>query len=129
MNKKFNNWLNNLKEAWESLNPEKAANLFSRDVKYYESALKMPCENWDQVYDLWKVIPNNQKSAVFSFSILFTQANFCVANWQVERVLLPQNSRQKIDGIFIFSLNSENLCNYFKQWRTAETAPGSQKTF
>jgi len=117
---KFQNWLDQLGEAWVNLNPQEAANLFSKDVEYYESALKAPCENWNQVLDLWKVIPTNQKDVAFNFDILFNSDNSCVANWRIDRTLLPQNIQQKIDGIFVFKLNDDGLCDYFKQWRTVE---------
>ncbi|MFA5023932.1 MAG: hypothetical protein WC523_03190 [Patescibacteria group bacterium] len=55
------------------------------------------------------------------FTNLSIKENSCVVNWQVERILFPQNEKQIIDGAFVFSLNNENLCNYFKQWRTVET--------
>ncbi len=117
---KFQDWLKHLGEAWSNLDAESAANLFSKDVEYYESALANPCENWDKVYELWKVIPINQKEVNFDFNILATSDNLCVANWRIKRTLLPQNTKQKIDGIFVFKLNENGLCNYFKQWRTVE---------
>lgn len=120
MNEKFQNWLDALGHAWIDLNPKEASDLFSKDVEYYESALKAPCDNWDQVFDLWKVVPNNQKDITLKFEILSTTENLCVANWWMERMLLPGEIRQKIDGIFVFKLNDNGLCNYFKQWRTVE---------
>jgi hypothetical protein len=119
---KFEHWLNKFKKNWIALDPLNAANLFSKDVEYYESALKVPCENWNKVFDLWKVIPTNQRDVTFNFTILAISENFCVANWQVERTQLPQNTKQKIDGIFVLKLNKDGLCNYFKQWRTIEEA-------
>ena len=117
---KFQNWLKQLGKAWSDLDPQTAANLFAKDVEYYESTLKDPIESWDRVLDLWKIIPNNQKDVSFRFKIISTTGNLCVANWWVERTLLPQNIKQKIDGIFVFKLNEDGLCDYFKQWRTAE---------
>lgn len=117
---KFQNWLNELGEAWSNLEPRKAANLFAKDIEYYESVLKDPLKDWNKVFDLWKIIPKNQKDVSFNFEIIAIDGKMCVANWRVERTLLPQNTRQKIDGIFVFKLNNEGLCNFFKQWRTAE---------
>ena len=117
---KFQNWLNKLGQAWMNLNPETAAGLFSKDVEYYESTLKAPCQNWNEVFDLWKIIPTNQKDVIFNFEILTSSENLCIANWRVERIQLPQNTKQKIDGIFVFKLNENGLCNYLKQWRTVE---------
>lgn len=120
MIKKFTDWLNQLGKAWASLDYQGAANLYSKDVKYYESALKNSCENWNEVLTLWKVVPNNQKNVTFNFDIISYSEDICVANWKVERTLLIDESKQKIDGIFVFKLNDDGLCNYFKQWRTVE---------
>ncbi len=117
---KFQHWLKQLGKAWSDLDPQNAANLFSKDVEYYESALKDPCESWDKMFALWKVIPTNQKDVTYDFDIITILKDVCVANWRVERILLPQNTKQKIDGIFVFRLNGTGLCDYFKQWRTVE---------
>jgi hypothetical protein len=118
----FQDWLNKLGNAWVDLDPQNAVNLFSKDVEYYESALKVPCQNWDKVFDLWKVIPTNQKDVIFDYDVLAISGNLCIANWRVTRTQLPQLTSQKIDGIFVFKLNNDALCNYFKQWRTVEQA-------
>lgn len=116
----YQRWLNDLGKAWVALNPKNAVNLFSKDVEYYETATSKPCENWDAVFDLWKIVPTNQKDVAFDFDILAISENLCVANWRVERTLLPQNTTQKIDGIFVLKLNKDGLCNYFKQWRAVD---------
>ena len=116
----FQNWLDQLGKKWIALDPEGAADLFSKDVVYFESTLKNPCKSWGEVFELWKVIPDNQKDITYNFEILAIKDDLCVANWQMERTLLPQNIKQKIDGIFVIKLNKDGLCNYFKQWRTAE---------
>ncbi len=113
----YQHWLTDLGKAWVALDPQIAANLFSKDVEYYESATKKPCQSWDEVFDLWKVIPANQKDVSFDYDVLAVSGNLCIVNWRVERTQLPQLSHQKIDGIFVIKLNDEGLCNYFKQWR------------
>lgn len=116
----FKDWLNKLEKAWVDLDPKNAVNLFSKDVEYYESALKVPCQNWNEVFDLWKVVPANQKDVSFNYDILAISKGLCVVNWRMERTQLPQLTHQKIDGIFVLRLNEDGLCNYFKQWRTVE---------
>ena len=115
---KFKKWLEELGKAWSSLDYQAAANLFAENVEYYESVFNKPLKNWNEVFNLWKVIPSNQTDVSFKFEVISTSKNLCVANWQVERILLPQNIKQSIDGIFVFRLNENGLCNYFKQWRT-----------
>lgn len=117
---KFKDWFNKLGQSWTERDPLRAANLFSKDVQYYESAFNSPCENWKKVLDLWKSVPINQKDITFNFEIILTKGNLAIANWTVSRTLLPANKKQMINGIFIIRLNKDNLCNYFKQWRTVK---------
>jgi hypothetical protein len=121
MNKnKFINWLEKMGEAWIERDPQKAANLFSKDVEYYESVFDSPCGSWNEVLNLWKVVPINQNQVTFNFEIIALAKDFAVANFKVTRVILPTNKKQAIDGIFIIKLNNEGLCNYFKQWRSVK---------
>lgn len=117
---RFDEWLRKLGEAWCEGDAQKAASLFSKNVEYYESVLGLPCENWNKVLDLWKAVPNNQRDVTFSFELVAEADSLAVANWKVSRTLLPANKKQIIDGIFIVKLNDENLCSYFKQWRTVK---------
>jgi len=120
MNKSdFKVWLKKFGESWSRRNP-KTASLFSRDCKYYESALGEPCKSWDDIFKLWLVVPENQKDVAFNFQIIAFSDNTCAANWRVTRTLLPSKEKQIIDGIFQISLNKQGLCNYFKQWRTVK---------
>ena len=117
---KFQDWFEKLGKAWSARDPQKAANLFSKNVKYYESVFDPPCESWDKVFELWKVVPENQKDVIFEFEIMAVSDDLAVANWKVNRTLLPSNRKQNIDGIFVAKLNEEGLCNYFKQWRAVQ---------
>ncbi len=116
----FINWLDNFKKAWENRNPEKAASLFSKDVVYFESPLNEPCENWDTVLKLWKVVPENQKDVNFSYEIILSDEKIAVVNWKLSRIKLPTNEKEVIDGIFLLSLDSGGLCKFFKQWRVVK---------
>jgi len=119
-NNQFTEWFNKLGKAWIERDPHEAANLFSKDVKYYESVFDSPCENWNRVFELWKVVPTNQKNVTFDFEVIAIKDNLAVANWKVTRILLSTNQKQIIDGIFVIKLNNEGRCNYFKQWRAVK---------
>ncbi len=116
----FTEWFNKLGKAWTERDPHQAANLFSKEVEYYESVLNPPYENRDKVFELWKVVPFNQKDVTFDFEIIATKDDLAVANWKVARTLLPTNQKQMINGIFVITLNERGLCKYFKQWRTVK---------
>ncbi len=117
---KFTEWFNKFGEAWTERDPHKIANLFSKDVEYYESVFDSPCESLDRFMELWNVVPNNQKDIIFKFEVIATKDDLAVANWKVSRTLLPTNQKQMIDGIFVIKLNDEGRCKYFKQWRSVK---------
>lgn len=113
----YEKWTKDLMDSWSFLEGQKTALLFSKDVKYYETPMGEPCNSWEDVVKLWEVVPNNQKDITYKFHILCCNNNVCVINWQLERIFIPNNEKQIIDGIFQISLDDKGLCNYFKQWR------------
>ena len=113
----YEKWTKNLMDSWSSLEGSKTALLFSKDVKYYEAPMDVPCNSWEDVAKLWGVVPNNQKDITYRFNILCCTNDICIVNWKLDRIFIPTNEKQRIDGIFQISLNNEGLCNYFKQWR------------
>lgn len=119
--KQLKNWLGNFKDAWKQRNPEKAALLFSKDVIYYENPFSKPCNNWEEVLGLWEAVPQNQKDVSFGYEIINITEKLGIVNWKVSRTKLPSNQKEFIDGIFLISLNTDGLCNFFKQWRAVKT--------
>ena len=113
-------WVKKLGNAWSSRDNKAAASLFTKNCSYYESALEKPCNNWSYILKLWSIVPKNQKNVVFKFKILAISDKFGIVNWKVERILLPSNEKQVIDGIFQISLDKNGLCTFFKQWRTSK---------
>lgn len=116
----FEFWFKKLGKAWSERDPRAAASLFSKDCKYYESVFEEPCKNWNDIFKLWKAVPENQKDVNFNFRVLAASDNSSIANWQVTRTYLPTKKKQFIDGIFQVSLNKQGLCIYFKQWRAVK---------
>lgn len=116
-------WMNKFMESWKDLDGVKTADLLSKDVKYYETPNGNPCASWEEVLDLWKIVPDNQKDIDYSFKIICYSNEFCVINWKMKRVFISElgESKQCIDGIFQISLNDDGKCNFFKQWRYTET--------
>lgn len=113
-------WAQNLGLAWEKRDALAAATLFAKNVQYYESVFSSPCKNWNVVYELWKAVPQNQKEVCFSLQQVLVNERTGIVHWNLSRILLPSNQKQKIDGIFMIKLNSKGLCTFFKQWRAVK---------
>lgn len=116
--KNYDLWLHEFMESWKNLEGIKTTELFSKDVKYYESPMGEPCKTWEEVEDLWRVVNYNQKVQSYSFEILCQTEDLAIVNWQMERTM--NGVPQKIDGIFQISLNDDNKLTFFKQWRATK---------
>lgn len=119
MKPNYYEWMTNFMDSWKDLDGVKTTNWLSKNVKYFETPDGDPCSSWDEVLALWVVVPNNQKDISYSFQIVCSTEEVAVINWKMTRTLITTagNVKQKIDGIFQVSLDDENKCNYFKQWR------------
>lgn len=114
---KYEYWTKDFMESWKNLDWRKTLELLSKDVKYYENPIDDPCANFDEVVALWNVVADNQKDIDYKFKIISYNNELCIINWQMTRTMTKTNTKQEIDGIFQVSLNDENKCTYFKQWR------------
>lgn len=113
----FYTWADKFFKAWASLDPDVALSLLSKDVEYYESPFSEPCKNWQDVVDLWRVVPDNQKDITYKYDVIIVEGNASLIHWRLSRVTVPDNKKQEFDGAFLVKLNDKGLCVYFKQWR------------
>jgi len=117
--KQLEQWTQKFMKSWKDRDPDRVMSLFDTSkLTYFESAVKPPMTNWNKVYDLWKVVPNNQKDIKISSDIVVSNNSFGVVHWTLSRFFIPTSTYQHIDGIFIISLNKKGLCTYFNQWRS-----------
>ena len=117
LKEKYEKWTKEFMESWKNLDWKRTLDLLSRDVKYYENPIDEPCSSFDEVVKLWEVVADNQKDIDYKFNIISYSEEFCIINWQMTRTLTSNNQKQEIDGIFQISLDENELCSYFKQWR------------
>jgi len=118
----YSEWVTKFMESWKALDGVKTAELLSKDVDYYETPNGEPCASWDEVLELWRVVPCNQRDITYSFDIICYTQEVCIINWKMKRVFIngAKESKQVIDGIFQISLDNEGKCKFFKQWRHTE---------
>lgn len=119
MYNRYERWTKNFFESWKNLEGVKTTELISKNVKYYETALGEPCSSFDDVIELWKIVPTNQSNISYEFEIVAYNTEKCVVNWRMSRIM-NNTTTQRIDGIIIFSLDEDDKCSYFKQWRYTE---------
>lgn len=113
----YEKWTKEFMESWKELDWKRTLNTLSRNVEYYENPIDKPCSSFEEVTNLWNIVPNNQKDIDYQFKIISFNENICIINWQMTRTMIKTNTKQKIDGIFQISLDGQGKCTFFKQWR------------
>lgn len=116
---KISDWLENLKIAWETKDPQKVKNLCAENVLYYETPFSKPL-NRDEVLKEWQSVPKSQKDIRVTYDILSFENNKGIAHWSAAFTRIPSDEKVYLDGIFLITLNEENLCTEFHQWWNAE---------
>ena len=113
----YENWTKEFMDSWKELDWKRTLETLSKDVEYYENPIDRPCQDFNEVINLWNVVADNQKDIDYKFEIVIFNENTCIINWQMTRTMTKTNTKQEIDGIFQISLNKDCKCTYFKQWR------------
>ena len=112
----YENWTKEFMDSWKELDWKRTLETLSKDVEYYENPIDRPCQDFNEVINLWNVVADNQKDIDYKFEIVIFNENTCIINWQMTRTMTKTNTKQEIDGIFQISLNKDGKCTYFKQW-------------
>jgi hypothetical protein len=113
----FAMWMKNMQDAWESKNPQLAADLCSsHNLKYYENIFQAPITTKEEVKKIWEDVPNDQDNIHFNYEIIGTIENVNISRWNVTFYSKKNNQQFRMDGIFHVILDDQGLCTDFKQW-------------
>lgn len=114
---RYDKWTKEFMDSWKELDWKRTLETLDKNVKYYENPIDAPCASFDDVVNLWNVVADNQKDIEYKYEIVAYNADTCIINWQMTRVMTKNEVKQEIDGIFQVSVNDEGKCTFFKQWR------------
>jgi len=106
----FDRWLDAYGRAWETKDPEAAADLFVEDATYYETPFDEPMRGRAEVVEYWSGVPRSQDE------ILTASAGEGIAHWDANFVRLPTGTPVEIDGVLLAKLDADGRCTEFREW-------------
>jgi hypothetical protein len=112
----FNTWLGAYGRAWETRDPQAAANLFTEETTYQETPFDRTMRGLSAIMDYWSEVPRNQDQIRFGYEILSVTETIGIAHWWATFVRIPSKVQVKLDGILIATLDEKNRCCTFKEW-------------
>lgn len=113
---KFETWLKGYEKAWETLDANKAALLFTKDATYQDDPYKPPYQGRGDIYKYWAAVTADQKDVDFTFEILSVVGNTGIAHWHSEFLQPSSGSLVVLDGIFVLDFSENGLCQTLKEW-------------
>lgn len=116
----FEKWLEGLKTAWETKNPQMAADLCAENVLYYETPFDAPLKSREEVLHEWEHVPTGQKDITFNYKILSVSEDLGINHWTAAFTRIPSGEKVSLDGVFMVKLDSNNQCTEFHQWRFSQ---------
>jgi ketosteroid isomerase-like protein len=109
------------KKAWEALDPDAAAGLFTEDGVYAWGPYEEPLRGRDAIRARWAEVTASQSDVNFSYEVLGSIDSGGVAHWACE-FDVSEDLRIYLDGIFIVVLTEAGLCSDFREWWNERTS-------
>lgn len=111
----FSNWLEDLKLAWETRNPEAALKLCAESFLWFETPFEKPFKTRKELLNEWQSVLDHDDVKV-NYEILSVEDNFGIAKWNATFIRLSSKEKAELEGIYKVSLDKNGLCIEFHQW-------------
>jgi uncharacterized protein (TIGR02246 family) len=113
---RFTDWLDAYKRAWETRDPEAAANLFTENAAYHETPFEDPVRGREGIRNYWSDATRYQEGIEFTSEVLATTETSGIAHWHCAFTRLTSDSVVELDGIFLVKLDADGECTEFCEW-------------
>lgn len=109
-------WLDELKLAWESGNPERALRLFEATQEYYERPFA-PGTTLEEYRGYWQDIVGLE-DIKFDYKIVAIDGHVACVRWR--NSFVADGESTLLDGVFIIEFDDMVRCRVFRQYWFAQ---------
>jgi hypothetical protein len=112
----FARWLDAYGRAWESRDPQAAADLFTEDGSYQVTPFLEPMRGRQAILEYWTSVAQTEQNIHFGYEILAVTPEHGIARWWSSFLRVPPGLPTKLDGIFLISLDENGRCRSLREW-------------
>src|SRR5262245_53861435 len=112
----FESWLEGYGRAWRNRNAQAAANLFKEDGTYQVTPFAEPMRGRAAIFEYWSHVAGTERDIQFDYEVLAVTSEAGIARWWASFVIVLQELKTKLDGIFLISLDGDGLCQSLREW-------------
>ncbi len=112
----FAAWMEQYGRAWEKRDAEAAAALYAEDGTYQVTPFVKPMRGRAAILEYWTHVVQTQENIHFGYEILALAQEHGIARWWATLVIIPQQLKTQLDGIFVIALDEEGRCVQLREW-------------
>jgi len=120
-------WPEGYEEAWETLDADKAAALFTEGATYRDNPYADPYQGRQGIREYWTTVTRDQRDVDFSYEVLSVSGNTGIAHWHSEFTQKSSGSGVVLDGIFVLEFTPDGLCRTLEEWWHLQVNPAEEK--
>ncbi len=112
----FKSWMDAYGRAWESRDPQAAADLFTEEGTYQVTPFLEPIRGRQGIFEYWSQVAQTEKDIQFGYEVLSLTPEMGIARWWASFVRVPPGLQTKLDGIFLICLDADCRCKSLREW-------------
>ena len=109
-------WLRGYETAWEDLDADAAARLFTSDALYFETPWSEPFEGRDGIAEYWTGVTADQRNVDFEFDVIAINGSTAVARWNARFELASTGAELALDGVFVLEFADGDAVSELREW-------------
>jgi SnoaL-like protein len=114
--KAFAAWMEKYGRAWEARDAEAGAELYAENGTYQVTPFVEPMQGRGAILEYWTHVAQTQENIQFGYEILALTPEHGIARWRASFVIVPQQLKTKLDGIFVIVLDERGKCLRLREW-------------
>ncbi|HKW35677.1 MAG TPA: nuclear transport factor 2 family protein [Candidatus Acidoferrum sp.] len=112
----FAAWMDQYGRAWEARDAKAATELYAENGTYQVTPLLEPMRGRPAILEYWKHVARTEENIQFGYQILASTPQHGIAQWWANFVIVPQQLKTKLDGIFVIALDHRGKCLQLREW-------------
>jgi SnoaL-like domain len=112
----FAAWMDSYGRAWEARDAKAAAELYAENGTYQVTPFVEPMRGRAAILEYWTHVAQTEENIQFGYEILALAPEHGFARWWASFVIVPQQLKTKLDGVFVIALDDCGRCLQLREW-------------
>lgn len=119
-------WLDEYGRIWEQGDKEAVVDLYTDDVRYYETPFAEPYVGLEAVLGYARGAAAAQRDIRFTHNPYSITGDTGIASWHASFVRVPSGVEVELDGVFVLQFDKNGKCRELREWWHRRETEGAQ---